>query len=99
LIQNPEAAGDMAGFLKDKMEGSRDFDAKLNILYVIHDVLHHSFRLRGPNDISDAFSDAFLPHLGAILRSTYGEAANGGDPERVKKVRVGGISGVMDIRY
>lgn len=78
----------MAGYLKEKMEGSHDFDNKLNILYVIHDVLHHSFRTRGPNDPSDAFADAFLPHLGSILRSTYSEAANGGDPERVKKVEL-----------
>jgi hypothetical protein len=76
----------MAFYLKEKMEGSGDFDNKLNILYVIHDVLHHSFRTRGPNDTSDAFSDAFLPHLGAILKTTYHEASNGGDPERVKKV-------------
>ena len=75
----------MSELLLKRVEEVRDFTGRLNVLYVIHDVLHHSVKLRDNSD-KDPFSEALLPYLGDILRLTYKEADHTNEKDKVKKV-------------
>jgi hypothetical protein len=82
IVQRPQAARDIASFLKARTERAKDFDTKLNLVYLIHDVLHHTLRDRAPGETSDAFSSAFQYQLGPLLRSAY----QGQPPENQEKI-------------
>jgi len=73
---------DVASYIRTRVERDQDFEKKLNIIYLIHDILYHTFRNRqNPNDLDD-YARAFEPHLGFILRSGFENQA----PELQEKV-------------
>jgi hypothetical protein len=62
---------EISAYMRNRIESAADFHTKLNIIYVINDILHHSIRERGPNNEQDAYSRAFEPHLFAMFSSCY----------------------------
>eukprot|EP00029_Vermamoeba_vermiformis_P006340 TRINITY_DN2457_c0_g1_i2.p1 TRINITY_DN2457_c0_g1~~TRINITY_DN2457_c0_g1_i2.p1 ORF type:complete len:395 (-),score=108.75 TRINITY_DN2457_c0_g1_i2:55-1239(-) len=78
IMERLYKAADVATFMKAKTERVKEFVAKLNIIYVANDVLHHGLKLRTGTQKADGFSAAFKPHLATMLRSAY---VNGFDPE------------------
>jgi RNA recognition motif-containing protein len=78
IMERLYKASDVATFMKAKTERVKEFVAKLNIIYVANDVLHHGLKLRTGTQKADGFSTAFQPHLATMLRSAY---VNGFDPE------------------
>lgn len=69
-----------------RISAVRDFDGRLNVVYLIHDVLHHSARARAPSDTSDAFASAFVRVLPSILRAAYEEAQSPDNEDKILKV-------------
>eukprot|EP01114_Cavostelium_apophysatum_P007198 TRINITY_DN1904_c0_g1_i2.p1 TRINITY_DN1904_c0_g1~~TRINITY_DN1904_c0_g1_i2.p1 ORF type:complete len:763 (-),score=214.92 TRINITY_DN1904_c0_g1_i2:153-2441(-) len=73
---------DITNAIRNRVERSNDFDQKQNIVYLLHDILYHSFRNRKePNEL-DEISAALEPHLGPILRSSV----QGQGPENQEKI-------------
>jgi hypothetical protein len=84
-MARPEQAKDIASYVRGRIEKLTDFDKKLNIIYLLHDVLHHSSRERSKTDTSDTFSEAFKPFLVDILRlGARGEVID--NQEKILKV-------------
>jgi hypothetical protein len=81
IVSRPLSARDTASFLKARAERAKDFETKLNLIYLIHDVLHHTLRDRAPGEFSDPFSSAFQYQLGPLLRTAY----QGQPPENQEK--------------
>jgi hypothetical protein len=70
MLQRTDMAKEIASRIKSRVEHSRSFEDKLNVIYVLHDVLHHSCRNRKANE-RDPWADAFEAVLPSILRRTY----------------------------
>jgi len=55
-----------------RIQQTPDFTAKLNIIYLANDVLHHSSKVRPPSVTKgEVFCEAMLPYLSCILYNTY----------------------------
>eukprot|EP01117_Protostelium_nocturnum_P005194 TRINITY_DN188_c0_g1_i2.p1 TRINITY_DN188_c0_g1~~TRINITY_DN188_c0_g1_i2.p1 ORF type:complete len:729 (-),score=207.02 TRINITY_DN188_c0_g1_i2:703-2889(-) len=86
IMARPQAAGEISRYLLNRLEIAKDFDTKLNILYLIHDVLINSGRNRGPTERSDVFSASFRPFMKSIVLNIMRSALNGEGREKVTKV-------------
>jgi len=86
IMEQPvRLARDMASFIRARSEKLQDFEQKLNVVYLIHDVLYHTFRNRqNPLELDD-YATAFEPHLGFILKAAF-EAQPPENQEKVIKV-------------
>eukprot|EP01120_Amphizonella_sp_Union-15-10_P012438 TRINITY_DN5519_c0_g2_i1.p1 TRINITY_DN5519_c0_g2~~TRINITY_DN5519_c0_g2_i1.p1 ORF type:complete len:639 (+),score=147.82 TRINITY_DN5519_c0_g2_i1:61-1977(+) len=71
IMERSDKAKDIAAFLADRVKRSPDFDTKLNIIYVVNDVLYHSKKKRKEEIRTDVFSFYFKNHLGSMMRSAY----------------------------
>lgn len=72
IVSQTMNASAIAVMVKNRIERTPDFTQKLNVIYLINDVLHHSSHKRvkegGP---MDEFTLAFEPLLRAIFTNTY----------------------------
>jgi hypothetical protein len=87
IMQRGNIAKDIASYIRARVEKTNDFEQKLNVIYLIHDILHHSTRNRpqqGPTEpiTLDEFALAFEPHLSSILGAGY----FGQPPENQEKI-------------
>jgi len=86
ITGKPQYAKDIAGFIRTRFDRVKDFDQKLNFLYLIHDVLHHCARERIEPTKLDPFAESFLPHLSILLQSTYHATDREDAREKIFKV-------------
>eukprot|EP01116_Phalansterium_solitarium_P017161 TRINITY_DN4158_c0_g2_i2.p1 TRINITY_DN4158_c0_g2~~TRINITY_DN4158_c0_g2_i2.p1 ORF type:complete len:721 (-),score=209.38 TRINITY_DN4158_c0_g2_i2:1166-3328(-) len=70
IMGKPQLARDSARYLLDRVNRAQDFDTRLNVLYLIHDILHHA-RTKEEPSVGEDLVAAFQPVLGQILRGTY----------------------------
>jgi len=82
IIERRDRAKQIADFVHAKFRRITAFDKKLNVIYLLHDLLHHSSRERAEGETTDAFADAFLPYLPDILQM----AAKGAHPDNQDKI-------------
>jgi hypothetical protein len=82
IMARPDRAKEIAAYVQSRVEKLTDFEKKLNIIYLLHDVLHHSSRERAKTDTSDIFSESFQPYLGQILKL----GARGEHPDNQEKI-------------
>eukprot|EP01118_Nematostelium_gracile_P008347 TRINITY_DN2766_c0_g1_i2.p1 TRINITY_DN2766_c0_g1~~TRINITY_DN2766_c0_g1_i2.p1 ORF type:complete len:542 (+),score=168.79 TRINITY_DN2766_c0_g1_i2:74-1627(+) len=68
IMSRPFKGKDVANFIKNRMMQFRRFDHKLNVIYLLHDVLFHSSRDRAKDQTADLFSEAYKPFMGDILK-------------------------------
>jgi len=73
-MSRSEFASAICHFMCQRIQQTPDFTAKLNIIYLANDVLHHSSKR--PTSTTNAtkgevFCDAMLPYLSCILYNTY----------------------------
>jgi len=74
IMARPDFASSIAHFMCRRVQQTPDFTAKLNIIYLANDVLHHSSKTRPEGEVAgDAFCDAFRDYLPAMLYSSYSE--------------------------
>jgi len=71
IVSLDQTASAVAEFMCERLEKTPDWSAKLNIIYLTNEVLHHCVKLRPAGVNSDPFSNAFLPYLPAMLYSAY----------------------------
>jgi len=70
IMNHPDSASSIANFMSTRVQHSPDFTARLNIIYLLNDVLHHSVKSQ-QNEVKGPFIDAALPYIPAILYTTY----------------------------
>jgi hypothetical protein len=83
IMNRPTNAASIAETLRDHVGRTEHFENRLNVIYLINDVLHHSVRQRVGE--SDEFSDALQQHVVDIFRTTC-QAQNIENQERAFKV-------------
>jgi len=71
IVSLGQTASAVAEFMCERLEKTPDWSAKLNIIYLTNEVLHHCVKLRPSGVNHDIFADAFLPYLPAMLYSEY----------------------------
>jgi hypothetical protein len=71
IVSLGQTASAVAEFMCERLEKTPDWSAKLNIIYLTNEVLHHCVKLRPSGVSHDLFADAFLPYLPAMLYSAY----------------------------
>jgi len=67
IMSLPEAASSICQFMCQRIKETPDFTARLNIIYLANDVLHHSIKPDKPSQ----FAEALYPYLPCILHRTY----------------------------
>eukprot|EP01122_Echinamoeba_exundans_P013278 TRINITY_DN576_c0_g1_i1.p1 TRINITY_DN576_c0_g1~~TRINITY_DN576_c0_g1_i1.p1 ORF type:complete len:708 (-),score=132.94 TRINITY_DN576_c0_g1_i1:423-2546(-) len=85
VMERPRQAKAVALHIRQFVERATDFSPRLNALYLVNDVLQNSQRRRpgGETDPTlDDFASAFVPHVGAMLFSTFVSQP----PDRQEKV-------------
>jgi len=82
IMSKPNQIREIALYIRDRVENSTDIEHKVNIIYLIHDILYHSLKSRKAVHDLDEFANAFEPHLGSILRNSY----SGQSPEIQDKI-------------
>jgi len=96
IMARPNQSKEIAVSFRSRIEKANDFDQRLNMVYLIHDILHHSARNRQPNETSDVFSEAFQSHIVTIMRVTC-QGTNSDDQEKIAKVvRIWEEKGIFD---
>ncbi|PRP83667.1 hypothetical protein PROFUN_03822 [Planoprotostelium fungivorum] len=86
IMSRQNQATDIIRLIASRADFSPTFESRLNIVYVVYDVLIHSSRNRAPGETSDNFSTAFRPHLKNIFASVM--SAAGDEEERGKVTKV-----------
>ncbi|KAH3766823.1 rna binding protein jsn1 [Pelomyxa schiedti] len=71
IIDRPKNIVAIANILKSSIDSSTAvFDHRLNVIYVINDILQHGLQKRNEKDLDD-FSAAFHPSLARIFRVSF----------------------------
>jgi hypothetical protein len=70
VMGNPDSASAIAQFMCMRVQQTPDFTARLNIIYLANDVLHHSVKSQ-QNEVKGPFIDAILLYLPSILYTTF----------------------------
>lgn len=78
ILENQLKLHQIAGFISAKIEKFSDFEKRLCVLYLVHDVLHHTSRLEN----QQYFAQTFYPYLGSILKC----CSDRQPPENLEKV-------------
>jgi hypothetical protein len=85
IVSLGQTASAVAEFMCERLEKTPDWSAKLNIIYLTNEVLHHCVKLRPSGASHDTFSEAFLPYLPAMLYSAYVNQPND-RREKIEKI-------------
>jgi RNA recognition motif-containing protein len=85
IVSLGQTASAVAEFMCERLEKTPDWSAKLNIIYLTNEVLHHCVKLRPSGANHDIFSEAFLPYLPAMLYSAYVNQPND-RREKIEKI-------------
>eukprot|EP01127_Copromyxa_protea_P012876 TRINITY_DN338_c0_g1_i2.p1 TRINITY_DN338_c0_g1~~TRINITY_DN338_c0_g1_i2.p1 ORF type:complete len:559 (-),score=121.77 TRINITY_DN338_c0_g1_i2:711-2387(-) len=70
IMSLPAKASAVAAFMCQRLQQTPEWTAKLNIIYLTNDVLHHSSKQREQN-APDVFCTAFKPFLAPMLYDAY----------------------------
>jgi RNA recognition motif-containing protein len=85
IVSLGQTASAVAEFMCERLEKTPDWSAKLNIIYLTNEVLHHCVKLRPSGANHDTFSEAFLPYLPSMLYSAYVNQPND-RREKIEKI-------------
>lgn len=92
MLQHPHLAVDIAAATRERVEKAKEYEQKLNLLYLIHDLLYHTSSKKSKDRYSssdsyedEAFFEGFKTHVPAVLKSTY-QGANSDIQEKVIKL-------------
>eukprot|EP01130_Rhizamoeba_saxonica_P002573 TRINITY_DN12352_c0_g1_i1.p1 TRINITY_DN12352_c0_g1~~TRINITY_DN12352_c0_g1_i1.p1 ORF type:complete len:590 (+),score=152.23 TRINITY_DN12352_c0_g1_i1:53-1822(+) len=71
IMERPQQALAIAQLITRRISQAQIFQEKLNIVYLVNDVLHHSTKNRSHPGETDTFCEAFKPSLARMLKSAY----------------------------